>query len=56
MGKLASLDEDGYEIDDGGVAHQDAPASYWIPNQQSRESLQVGDLAKLRFSRVSGHK
>src|SRR5690606_34477603 len=37
------------------VAHAESPETYWIPPRTDRESLQPGDLVKLRFYiRVTG--
>lgn len=46
---LTSLDLDGWVIDDGEVANAEAPESFWIPPLKDRESLALGDHAKLRF-------
>ena len=46
---LATLDEDGWALDDGEKAHAEHPDTFWIPSQQERDNLKVGDLAKLRF-------
>lgn len=45
----ATLDEDGWTLDDGEQAHARNPDTYWIPSRPQRESLKLGDLAKLRF-------
>lgn len=47
--RLTSLDSEGWELDDGEVAHAQAPGSYWIPEEHARRSLKVGQFAKLRF-------
>lgn len=47
--QLASLDIDGWMIDDGEVAHTENPKTYWIPPSGDRASLRPGDLAKMRF-------
>lgn len=46
---FASLDEDGWTLDDGEKAYAEHPDMFWIPSQQERHSLKAGDLAKLRF-------
>lgn len=52
---LTTLDEDGWEIDDGEVAHAESPDTYWIPPLEDRQSIQPGSFAKLRFFiRVEG--
>lgn len=40
---------DGWCLEDGEAYHAEAPDTFWIPDQRSRESLQPGDLAKLIF-------
>lgn len=46
---IATLDENGWTLDDGEQAHRRNPETFWIPSRQQRESLKAGDLAKLRF-------
>jgi len=46
---FASLDEDGWTLDDGEQAHAQYPDTFWIPNSHDRHTLKPGDLAKLRF-------
>jgi uncharacterized protein YegJ (DUF2314 family) len=40
---------DGWCLDDGESYHAAAPETFWIPDRQTRESLEPGDLAKLIF-------
>ena len=40
---------DGWCLDDGEAYHAAAPETFWIPDRHRRESLEVGDLAKLIF-------
>ncbi|KLD63931.1 hypothetical protein [Dyella japonica] len=47
--RLASIDVDGWMIDDGEVAHAAAPETYSIPSLADRLSIGPGDLAKIRF-------
>lgn len=47
--QLASIDDDGWMIDDGEVAHAQSPDTFWIPPLQDRQSLEVNDHAKIRF-------
>ena len=47
--RLTSIDVDGWMIDDGEVAHVEAPETYWIPPLAERLSLRPWDLAKMRF-------
>lgn len=51
MGKprLTTLDDDGWMIDDGEVAHAETPDTFWIPPLEDRRSLRPGDHAKIRF-------
>jgi uncharacterized protein YegJ (DUF2314 family) len=43
------LERDGWCLDDGEERHREAPATFWIPDAESREELQPGDYAKLIF-------
>jgi hypothetical protein len=43
------FDIDGWCLEDGEAYHTAAPHTFWIPERQRRESLEVGDLAKLIF-------
>lgn len=47
--RLTSLEADGRQLDDGEVAHNQTPDTYWIPEESVRRSLKVGQFAKLRF-------
>lgn len=40
---------DGWCLEDGEARHAEAPGTFWIPDRHRRESLEVGDLAKLIF-------
>jgi len=46
---LTSLEADGWQIDDGEVAHSESPDKFWIPPQAERHALQPGDIVKIRF-------
>ena len=46
---LTTLDDDGWMIDDGEVANAATPETFWIPDLELRQSLQLGDYAKIRF-------
>lgn len=46
---LTLLEDDGWMIDDGEVAHAATPETFYIPALEQRQSLGVGDYAKLRF-------
>jgi uncharacterized protein YegJ (DUF2314 family) len=47
--RLTSLDVDGWEIDDGEIAHSLNPDTFWIPELEVRQSLTAGDFAQIRF-------
>ena len=51
MGKpyLTTLDDDGWMIDDAEAAQAATPDTYWIPDLDIRNSLQIRDFAKIRF-------
>ncbi|HET7626114.1 MAG TPA: DUF2314 domain-containing protein [Verrucomicrobiae bacterium] len=38
-----------YTLDDGAGTHREFPTTFEIPSQERRESLKVGDIAKLIF-------
>ena len=38
-----------FSLDNGVELHRESPATFWIPPQAERESLQVGDCAKCIF-------
>ena len=40
---------DGWCLDDGEQYHQDAPATFWIPDLPVRQNLKPGDFVKLIF-------
>lgn len=44
-----NFDIDGWCLDDGEARHAAAPQTFWLPDRHRRESLEVGDLAKLIF-------
>ena len=47
--RLTTIDFDGWELDDGEVAHAESPQTYWIPPLDAREAVGVGDVVNLRF-------
>ncbi len=49
MPREPTLDQDGWEIDDGEAAHAESPETYWIPSLEARNAVGVGDSVKLRF-------
>lgn len=46
---LATLHADGWVLDDAQQAHAATPTQFSIPPLAQRQSLQPGDIAKLRF-------
>jgi len=46
---LATFDDDGWTVSDGEVAHQNSPETFEIPPYEERNTLEIGDWAKLRF-------
>ena len=38
-----------WDLDDGEELHREAPATFWMPAEQRRQSLVKGDLVKLIF-------
>ena len=47
--QLASLEADGWCLDDGEAAHAESPKTFEIPALHIRSALMPGDAAKLRF-------
>ena len=47
--ELPSYKLDHYELDNGEEIHREYSDSFWIPEKEKRESLQVGDVVKLIF-------
>lgn len=43
------FDIDGWCLENAEARHAAAPDTFWIPETERRESLEVGDLAKLIF-------
>ena len=43
------IEADGWCLEDGEARHTEAPDTFWIPDRESREHLELGDLAKLIF-------
>ncbi len=43
------IEVDGWCLEDGEAYHAEAPDTFWIPARESRESLELGDHAKLIF-------
>jgi hypothetical protein len=47
--RLASLEQDYWELRSAEEAHRQNPASFWIPALTDRQNLQKGQAAKLIF-------
>lgn len=47
--ELPSYEKDHFELDNGEEIHQEYPDSFWIPEKEKRETLNVGDIVKLIF-------
>lgn len=47
--RFASIEDDGWQLDNGEAYRADAPDTFWIPDLSARQNLQVGDFAKLIF-------
>ncbi|MBB6368543.1 hypothetical protein FHR56_003722 [Xanthomonas sacchari] len=47
--RLTTLDDDGWMIGDGEVAHAEHPDTYWVPPLVQRASLEIGVLVKVCF-------
>jgi uncharacterized protein YegJ (DUF2314 family) len=50
-----------WDLDDGEQGHREAPATFWIPAEERRQSLAKGDLVKLIFlmivrDQATGHE
>ena len=50
-----------WDLDDGEQLHREAPATFWMPPVERRQSLVKGDLVKLIFQmtvrdRSTGHE
>lgn len=47
--QLATLDEDGWELDDAESIAAAHPDTFWIPPRERRDALQPGEQVKLIF-------
>jgi hypothetical protein len=47
--RLAAIESDGWELDDGEERHREAPATFAIPSREEREQLRPGAIVKLIF-------
>jgi uncharacterized protein YegJ (DUF2314 family) len=48
--KLASLEEDSWELESGVKRHLEFPDSFWIPSQEARNHVTPGQAVKLIFN------
>ncbi len=46
---LATLDVDGWELEDGAQRHREHPKTFWVPAAPRRYLLRRGRLVKLMF-------
>jgi hypothetical protein len=49
MTDLARLDTDNWELENAVQRHLSAPSTFWIPSEDARRNLKVGQAAKLIF-------
>jgi hypothetical protein len=49
MTDLARLDTDNWELESAVHRHRSAPGTFWIPSEDERRKLRVGQAAKLIF-------
>src|SRR5437016_489468 len=47
--EVATLEEDGWELDDAEARRAEAPESFHIPSREERMGLRIGDMVKLLF-------
>ena len=47
--RLATIEEDGWQLESGEARHAAAPDTFWIPARAQRDSLRPGEAAKLLF-------
>lgn len=50
--RFASLDQDYWELRNAEEWHANNPNTFWIPNEDDRRGLKIGDEAKLIFDIV----
>ncbi|MBT8769166.1 hypothetical protein [Metapseudomonas boanensis] len=51
--KLADIETDGWELDDGEARHNEHPETFWIPHIEVRNNLQPEQIVKLIFRIVT---
>lgn len=47
--RLATLEEDGWQLDDGDAIAAAYPETFWLPPLEQRQALQPGQIVKLIF-------
>lgn len=47
--KLTTIENGGWELDDGEAIHQEHPDTFWIPELNKRENLKPDQIVKLIF-------
>jgi hypothetical protein len=47
--KLASIDDDSWELESAEARHAESPETFWIPPASERDQLKPGQGAKLLF-------
>lgn len=47
--KLAELERDGWELEDGAARHAEYPKSFWLPSAWRRYFLRRDQIVKLMF-------
>ncbi|MFB9216529.1 hypothetical protein [Vibrio sinaloensis] len=45
--RLASIEEDYWQLRNGEESHRNNPETFWIPTLDARKSLKIGDAAKI---------
>lgn len=48
--RLATIEDDGWQLESGVARHAAHPDSFWIPSAEEREGLAPGAVAQLIFS------
>lgn len=51
--KLADIETDGWELDDGEALHNEHPETFWIPSIDIRNNLKKEQIVKLIFRIVT---
>ncbi|WP_454723579.1 MULTISPECIES: DUF2314 domain-containing protein [Cupriavidus] len=51
--RLATLEDDGWQLDDGEAIAAAYPETFWVPPLEARQALQPGQAVKLIFRIVT---